>query len=84
MNLSNQLLLTLLYLRHYDTYLTLAQRLGISESYANKLFHKTIKILIQILHIPPAIELNNSELLTVLIDASEQKIERPIRQQKRL
>jgi hypothetical protein len=47
-NISNQLLLTLEYLRQYPTFLSLGFSYGISESYANKIFHKIRPILAEI------------------------------------
>ena len=38
-SLRNQLLLTFKYLRQYPTFLSLGFSYGISESYANKIFH---------------------------------------------
>ena len=42
---ANQLLLTLEYLRQYPTFLSLGFSYGISESYANKIYHNIRAIL---------------------------------------
>ncbi len=42
-----KLLLTLRYLRHYPTFINLGATFGISESYANKIFHKTINYMLR-------------------------------------
>ena len=77
-----QLLLTLYYLRNYHTFLQLSTEFKISEGYANKVFHKISKILIRILQLPSNKELTQEGLKAVVIDASEQPIERPVKKQK--
>lgn len=47
-SLPNQLLLTFEYLRQYPAFLSLGFSYGISESYANKIFHKISPILADI------------------------------------
>jgi len=42
-----KLLLTLTYLRHYPTFINLGNTFGISESYAHKIFHKTVSSIIK-------------------------------------
>jgi len=56
-SLENHVLLTLEYLRQYPTFLSLAVSYGISESYANKVYHKIRPVLGQ------AIGLKNPEKL---------------------
>ena len=46
--LEDQLLLTLYYIRHYPIFLLLGQVFNISESYANKIYHKISNIVIKI------------------------------------
>lgn len=82
MSIENKLLLTIYYMRHYMTFIRLGKEFNISESYANKIFHKITDILIKILKLKSRNELLNSDLGTVLIDASEQPIERPKNKQK--
>ena len=77
-----KLLLTLRYLRHYPTFINLGATFGISESYANKIFHKTINYMLRFIHPKKANELSLDDVCTVVIDVAEQEIERPIKKQK--
>jgi len=77
-----KLLLTLRYLRHYPTFINLGVEFGISESYANKIFHKTINYMLRFIHPKKMNELSLDEVCTVVIDVSEQEIERPVKKQK--
>lgn len=76
-SISNQLLLTLEYLRQYPTFLSLGFSYGISESYANKIFHKTRAILADIIGLKNPDKLKYKDVKTVLIDVTVQPIERP-------
>ena len=80
--LEDRLLLTLYYLRHYPTFLTLGQFFGISESYGNKIYHYISGILVKILHVPNRKKLMAADLETVIIDVCEQAVERPQKGQK--
>ena len=77
-----KLLLTLRYLRHYPTFINLGTMFGISESYANKIFHKTIDYLLKFIHPKKIGELSLDDVSTVVIDVAEQEIERPAKKQK--
>lgn len=77
-----KLLLTLNYLRHYPTFSNLGAMFGISESYANKIFHKTIDYLLKFIHPKKTNELSMDDVCTVAIDVAEQEIERPVKKQK--
>ena len=77
-----RLLLTLRYLRHYPTFINLGTTFGISESYANKIFHKTINYMLRFIHPKKTNELSLDDVCTVVIDVSEQEIERPVKKQK--
>jgi Helix-turn-helix of DDE superfamily endonuclease len=79
---ANKLLLTLYYLRHYSTFLLLAQAFGICESYANKIYHRFVEILLKVLHVRGLKALEDNGIESILIDATEQEIERPSRGQK--
>jgi hypothetical protein len=81
-SLENKLLLTLYYLRDYPTFIKLGQTFGISESYANKIYHSILNVIIKYYHVPNRKELLNKELDTVIIDVTEQPIERPVKKQK--
>ena len=80
--LGDKLLLTLYYLRHYATFSVLGQRFGISESYANKIYHRISSILVKLLHVPGRQSLMDDKLECILIDVSEQPIERPTKGQR--
>jgi DDE superfamily endonuclease/Helix-turn-helix of DDE superfamily endonuclease len=82
LDLDDQLMLCFMYLRNYPTFIELGERFGISESYSNKVFHKIAKILINILKLPSHSELAKENIGTVIVDASEQAIERPSKGQK--
>lgn len=78
---ADQLLLTILYLRQYHTFLQLADMFGISESYANKRYHFINKRLMKALEIPndKGLTLEN---ISLVADVTEQEIERPQQEQK--
>jgi hypothetical protein len=78
----DMLLLTLYYLRHYITLAQLGKDYGISESYACKIYHRMASILINVLDMKSRNELMNSNLEVILIDVTEQPIERPKKGQK--
>jgi hypothetical protein len=44
LRVSEKLLLTLLYMRHYPTFANLSKQFDISESYANKIYHYIVSI----------------------------------------
>ena len=77
-----QLLLTLTYLRHYPTFLNLGNMFNISESYANKIYHKTTNHLIKFIHAKSDKKLSLEDVKTVIVDVAEQQIERPVKKQK--
>ena len=79
--IEDKVLLTLYYLRDYPTFLNLGKRFGISESYANKIYHNISSILLKVLELDNRKELLN-KIETILIDVSEQPIERPKKHQK--
>ena len=80
-SVADQLVLTLLYLRQYHTFLQLADMFGISESYANKRYHFINQRLMKALDIPrdKGLTLEN---ISLVIDVTEQEIERPLAEQK--
>ncbi|MBF0238257.1 MAG: transposase [SAR324 cluster bacterium] len=82
LTLEDKLLLTLYYLRHYATFSMLGQGFGISESYANKVYHSISSMLLKVLHVPGPKTLMDEKLECILIDVSEQPIERPSQGQK--
>ena len=82
LNMENQLLLTLLYLRNYPTFIQLGLQFGISESYSNKIYHKISAIMVKILHVKSRQALFEEPLETLIVDVTEQPIERPNKGQK--
>ena len=80
--LEDRLLLTLYYLRHYITLAQLGKDFGISESYACKIYHRMATILVNVLDMNSRNELMNNNLEVILIDVTEQPIERPMKGQK--
>ena len=55
---------------------------SISESYANKIYHRMLDILVRVLPMNSKKELLRSDLDSVVIDVTEQPIERPKQQQR--
>lgn len=82
LSLENQLLLTLTYLRHYPTFISLGNMFDISESYANKIYHKIVNYMIKFVHPKNMNNLLLDDVRTVVIDAAEQEMERPQKKQK--
>jgi hypothetical protein len=82
LTVETMLLLTLSYLRNYRTFLILGNQFGISESYACKIFHRISDILIRVLKFTNRKELMNADLEKVIIDVTEQPVERPVKNQK--
>lgn len=80
--LADRLLLTLYYLRHYPTFKMLGNNFGISESYANKVFHKMLDAMVCSLHVEGAKALMDGDMDAIVVDATEQPTERPVRKQK--
>jgi hypothetical protein len=83
LSVADHVLLTLIYLRHYQTFEEVGSRFGISESYANKLYHRYLDILVQVLRLPGKKALLDGTLQAILLDVTEQPIERPVRHQRR-
>ena len=81
LTVADQLLLTLIYLRQYHTFLQLGEMFSISESYAQKRYTFISKRLMKALDLPNDKSLTTDNLKLV-IDVTEQEIERPLRKQK--
>ena len=75
----DQLLLTLNYLREYRTQYHLAATYGIHESNANRIIQKVENILISSgkFNLPNKQEVQETDWVVVLVDATESPIERP-------
>ena len=77
----DKLLLTLTYLRHYPTFLNLGKSFHISESYANKIYYKTMDYLMKFIHAKKTDDLLWDDVATVIVDATEQPMERLVKKQ---
>jgi hypothetical protein len=78
----DRVLLTFYYLRHYPTFENLASIFNICESYCQKIYTKTVRMLAKILKLPSRKELLTKGFSTLIIDVSEQRIERPQKHQR--
>lgn len=81
LTIADQLLLTLLYLRQYHTFLQLGELFSISESYAQKRYTFISERLLKALDLPDDKSLT-AENLKLVADVAEQEIERPQTKQK--
>ena len=81
LTLADQLLLTLIYLRQYHTFLQLSEMFSISESYAQKRYTFISKRLMKALDLPND-KLLTTDSLKLVVDVTEQEIERPVQKQK--
>lgn len=81
LTIADQLLLTLIYLRQYHTFLQLGEMFSISESYAQKRYSFISKRLMKALDLPNDNDLS-AENLKLIADVTEQEIERPQKEQK--
>ena len=82
LGLSQALLLTLMYMRQYHTFLSLGQAFSVSESYAYKRYRYMRSVLTQVLDMPDKRLLLTAGLGRVAVDVSEQPVERPVKGQK--
>jgi Helix-turn-helix of DDE superfamily endonuclease len=82
MSLEDKLLLMLIYYREYYTCLSLSKTFGISEAYASKLIHRMGRLVAEALPLGGKRTIHHADIKAVLIDASEQTIERPQRKQR--
>jgi hypothetical protein len=79
----NQLLLCILYLRDYATFIKLGLQFGISESYAQKRYTFSKKMLLRCLDLPDEDSLKEAlETNLIAVDVTEQAIERPVENQQ--
>ena len=72
-----RLLLTFTYLPHNPTFAQLGSEFGLSESYANKIYHQVLDLLIKVLPMKSRKRLLDGDLETITIDVTEQPTERP-------
>jgi len=81
LTIADGLLLTLIYLRQYHTFLQLGEMFSISESYASKRYSFISQRLMKALDLPNDKSLT-TENLKLIADVTEQEIERPLKKQK--
>jgi hypothetical protein len=81
LTIADQLLLTLIYLRNYHTFLQLGEMFSISESYAQKRYTFISRRLMKALDLPNDKSLT-ADNLKLVVDVTEQEIERPVQKQK--
>jgi hypothetical protein len=81
LTIADQLLLTLIYLRQYHTFLQLGEMFSISESYAQKRYTFISRRLMKALDLPNDKSLTAANL-KLIVDVTEQEIERPRKEQK--
>ena len=82
LTVEDKLLLTLTYLRHYPTFEQLGQQFGISESYAHKVYQQYVDRLVKVCHLPGRKALLDKGIMAILVDVTEQPIERPTHHQR--
>ncbi len=78
----DRVLLTLYYLRHYPTFINLADIFEFSESYCQKIYSRYAIIFTQVETLPLSKNLLENPPDTLIIDVTEQPIERPVKGQK--
>ena len=74
--------MTLYYLRHYPTFANLADVFDISESYCYKIYYRYSRILAKVETLPNRKNILENPPDRVIIDVTEQPIERPVQGQK--
>lgn len=80
--LEDKILITLYYLRHYPTLESLCGIFSISTSYVHSIYKKYSSMMVKLFHVEGAKSLTSDTLTTVLMDVTEQEIERPKKGQK--
>ena len=81
LTVEDKLLLTLSYLRHSPTFAQLGHQCGIGESYAYKVSPQDLDRLVKVLGLPGRKALQEQHLAAILVDVTEQPMERPTRHQ---
>ena len=82
MSITNKLLLMLMYYREYHTYLSISEMFGVSEGYAHKIVYRMSRLVVKSLPLGKKRKVGSEAIKAVLIDASEQRIERPQHKQR--
>ena len=66
---------------NYITFKNLGDNFGVSEATANKTYHYILDIIVQVLHVPGSKSLLDTDIDTVVVNVTEQQIERPVKKQ---
>ncbi|GAK51151.1 hypothetical protein U14_02393 [Candidatus Moduliflexus flocculans] len=82
LTIEDTLLLTLTYLRHSPTFEQLGIQFGICESYAQKLSQRHRDLLVKAYHLPGRNALLEGGVSAMLLDVTEQSMERPSKHQR--
>jgi len=82
LSLADRILLTLYYLRHYPTFVNLADIFEISESYCYKIYYRYSRILAKVETLSNRKNMLENPPDTLIIDVLVQPIERPVKGQK--
>jgi hypothetical protein len=80
--LEDKILVTLYYLRHYPTLESLAGIFSICTSYVHTIYKKYSSLMVKLFHVEGTKSLTSKTLTAVLMDVTEQEIERPKKNQK--
>jgi hypothetical protein len=81
LTVEDKVLLTLTYLRHYPTFEQLGDQFGICESYAHKVYQQYLDRLVRVCRLPGRKALLDEGIGAILVDVTEQPVERPTQQQ---
>lgn len=81
LTVEDKLLFTLTYLRHYPTFEQLGDQFGICESYAHKVYQQYLDRLVKVCHVPGKKALLDQGIGAILVDVTEQPMERPTQHQ---
>jgi hypothetical protein len=78
----NQFLLTMEYLKSYQTFEVLGFSYGVSESHANRCYHKILKLLYEAIGLKNPKKISYKKVKKAIIDVACQPIERPTENQE--
>jgi methylphosphotriester-DNA--protein-cysteine methyltransferase len=81
-SIENQVLIFFYYIRDYPTFLKLGQQFKISESYTHRIYHRILTIIVKTYKLPNRKVLLDGNHEKILINVTEQQIERPVKKQK--
>jgi hypothetical protein len=79
----NQFLLSLEYLKSYQTFEVLGFSYGVSESYASRIFNKFRPVLSEIIGLKNPEKLTYKKVKKIIVDVATQPVERPKKEQEK-